>query len=101
MRFIAHAEFPLEPFNTFIKDGSAGRRLQAVLEDCKPEAVYFVEDNGCRTAILVLDLKDASQLPSFAEPWFLQFNANIKFRAAMTPKDLRKAGLEGLGKKWG
>lgn len=101
MRFIVHAEFPLEPMNTYVKDGSAGRRIQAVLEESKPEAVYFFEDNGCRTAMLVLDVKDASQLPKHAEPWFLQFHAKVRCHPAMTPKDLGKAGLEGLGKRWG
>jgi hypothetical protein len=38
--------------------------------------------------------------PTFAEPWFLTFNANVEFRVVMTPDDLKKAGLDEIGKKW-
>jgi len=48
----------------------------------------------------VVNMKDASELPSFAEPFFLTFNANIEFRIAMTPEDLGRANLDALGKKW-
>jgi len=30
----------------------------------------------------------------------LTFNANVEFRIAMTPDDLKKAGLDKLGKQW-
>jgi len=71
-----------------------------ILDDTKPEAVYFTEQNGQRGAILVVNLVDPSQIPAFAEPWFLTFNADVKFQVAMTPEDLQKAGLEELGKKY-
>ena len=34
-------------------------------------------------------MKDASKIPTFAEPWFLTFNADVEFRAVMTPDDLK------------
>jgi hypothetical protein len=37
----------------------------------------------------------------YAEPFFLQFNADVVFHPAMTPEDLKRGGLEALGKKWG
>ena len=48
----------------------------------------------------MVDLPDPSQIPALAEPWFLTFQADVEFRVAMTPDDLKKAGLENLGKKW-
>jgi hypothetical protein len=48
----------------------------------------------------VVDVKTPSDVPALAEPWFLTFNAHVEFRVAMTPEDLAKANLEGLGKTW-
>jgi hypothetical protein len=100
MRMLMHIHLPLEPFNTAVRDGSAGPKMQKIMEAIKPEAVYFSEYNGQRGGILVVDVKDPSQVPVLAEPWFLTFNAEVEFRIAMTPEDLSRAGLEGLGKKW-
>ena len=97
---LMHVQFPLEPFNTFVKDGSAGQKIQKILEAIKPEAVYFTEQNGHRGGTLVVNLKDASEVPMFAEPFFLTFNAHVEFRVAMTPEDLGRANLEAHGKKW-
>jgi hypothetical protein len=45
-------------------------------------------------------MPDPSKIPALAEPWFLTFNADVQFRVAMTPEDLKMAGLEELGKNW-
>ncbi|HLF83772.1 MAG TPA: panthothenate synthetase [Blastocatellia bacterium] len=100
MRVILRATLPLEPFNTAVRNGTAGETLNRILEDAKPEAVYFMEIDGCRTAILVINIERESQIPKYAEPWFLSFNAECRFRIAMTPEDLAQAGLDELGKKW-
>ena len=100
MRVLMHLEFPLEPFNTAVRDGSAGPKMKRILEAIKPEAAYFCENHGRRGGTLVVNLDDPSGIPALAEPWFLTFNAQIEFNVAMTPEDLARAGLETLGKKW-
>ncbi|MGA2027599.1 MAG: panthothenate synthetase [Syntrophobacteraceae bacterium] len=100
MRMLLNVKFPYEQFNKAVKDGSVGQKLGRILEDIKPEAVYFTEQNGLRAAILIIDMADPSKVPFFAEPWRLAFNADVEFRIVMMPEDLRKAGLEELGKKW-
>jgi hypothetical protein len=42
-----------------------------------------------------------SQIPAFAEPWFILFNADVEFHAVMPGDDLTNAGLKALGQKWG
>ena len=94
-------EFPAEPFNSLARSGKVGDLLGSILESIKPEAAYFTEQDGKRGALLVVDLKNPSDVPVFAEPFFLNFHADCRFRVLMSPQDLQKAGLDALGKKWG
>ena len=100
MRMLMHVKFPHEAFNDAVRDGSAGKKLNSILEETKPEAVYFTEYDGERGAIMIVDVKDSSEVPSYSEPWFLLFDADVEFHIVMTPDDLRRAGLDNLGKKW-
>jgi hypothetical protein len=97
---LLHVKFPHEPFNTALKDGTAGAKMRRILDEMKPEAVYFSDYEGRRGAILIVNLDNPSKVPSFAEPWFITFNADCEFHVVMTPEDLAKAGLDELGKKW-
>jgi hypothetical protein len=92
--------FPHQPFNAAVKDGTAGPKMNRILEAIKPEAVYFTEQNGQRSVVVIADLPDASKVPALAEPWFLVFQAAVEFRIIMSPEDLKKGGLDALGKKW-
>ncbi len=100
MRMMLQVNFPHKPFNAAVKDGSAGEKINRILQDAKPEAVYFTEIDGQRCAILIVNVDDPSKIPAFAEPWFLTFEADMRFRPVMTPDDLARADLAGLGKKW-
>jgi hypothetical protein len=100
MRMLMHIQLPHEPFNAAVRNGTAGQKMQRILEAIKPEAAYFSETNGHRGGVLVVNVKDPSDVPVLAEPWFLTFNAEVEFRIAMTPEDLSRANLDALGKKW-
>lgn len=100
MRVLLNVKVPHEPFNTAVKDGTAGSKLKRILDATKPEAVYFTEQNGQRSAVLIVDLPDASKIPALTEPWFLVFQASVEFRLVMTLEDLQRAGLDDLGKRW-
>jgi hypothetical protein len=100
MRMLLNVRIPHEPFNTAVRKGTAGQTIQRILDETKPEAVYFTEQNGTRGAVLVIRVESPSQIPFYAEPWFLSFNADCEFRLAMRPEDLKEAGLDALGKKW-
>lgn len=101
MRILLTVKFPLEPFNSMARAGTAGSTLKAILEDLKPEAAYFYAPEGCRGGTFVLDIDSPSQLPSIAEPFFLKFAAKCEVQIAMSPADLEQAGLEQLAGKWG
>lgn len=91
MRFLFKISFPVEAGNAAAKkDGF--KAVQNILEQQKPEAAYFVAENGKRTGIMIINMQDASELPAIAEPWFLALNAAIEATPAMIPADLQKAG---------
>jgi len=91
---------PHEPFNSLVRSGKAGEILGRIIQTIQPEASYFTEDNGKRSAIFVVDVRDPSYVAKIAEPFFLSFQADCKFRILMSPEDLQRAGLEQLGKDW-
>jgi len=97
---IMAVEFPLEPFNSAVRDGSAGQKMQKILEAIKPEAAYFHDNHGKRGGTLIVNLDNAADIPALAEPWFLTFNAHIELHPVMTPDDLGRSGLDTMGKKW-
>ena len=100
MRMMMLVQCPIEPFNTFVKDGTVGAKMKKILEAIKPEHAWFTERDGKRGGIMIVEVGSASDVPRLAEPWFLTFNAEVEFRIAMTPEDLGRAGLESLGKSW-
>src|SRR2546426_5941780 len=92
MRFLLKVNIPVESGNTAAKAGKLGATIQSIVADLKPEAVYFTDDDGERTAFLFFEMQDASQIPAIAEPWFLAFNARIRIHPVMLPDDLARAG---------
>jgi hypothetical protein len=93
MRMLLQAVIPNEPANAMIRNGTFDATIKKVLADLKPEAAYFIAtDNGERCGIIVFDMKDSSELPRVAEPFFLAFNARVTVKPTMTPQDLAAAG---------
>ena len=100
MRMLINVRMPHDPFNSYVRDGTAGAMIGKILEEVRPEAAYFTEQNGARGAVLIVEVADASAIPALAEPWFLRFKADCEFRICMTAEDLRKAGLDDIGRMW-
>lgn len=92
MRMLLNIRIPNEPFNTLVRDGSVGEVMAKILEEAKPEAVYFTEQHGQRGAVLVVNLDDAAAIPALAEPWFLKFNADCEMRNVARRPDESRVG---------
>ena len=93
MRMLLRVSIPCEAGNAAARNGTLGSTIERIMADLKPEAAYFLaDDNGQRSASIVFDMKDTSQIPSIAEPWFHAFNAQISLRPVMNPQDLGAAG---------
>jgi len=98
---LMQVSIPHQEFNELVRDGSVEQTLSKILDETKPEAVYFTNIDGYRAVIMLVDLADPSRVPALAEPWFLLLDADVQFHVVMTLDDLGKAGLAELGKKWG
>ena len=93
MRMLLRVSLPVEAGNAAAKSGTLGPTIERILADLKPEAAYFfADDDGQRSASIVFDMRDASQIPAIAEPWFLAFSAKVSLRPIMNPQDLATAG---------
>ncbi len=96
MRVMARISIPVETGNQAIRDGSLGAVMQHAAERWKPEGMYFTTFDGRRTAFMVFDLPDASDIPPFAEPFFTALNAEVELAPVMNGVDLQ-SGLAQLG----
>ena len=101
MRMMVDFENPVEPFNTLVKNGTAGRTIEKVLAEIKPEAVYFCARNGKRGGTLIVDLPDASWIPKIAEHLFLAFEAKVWTISARATRNGSIAHASLIWLAWG
>ena len=92
---------PNEPFNSLVKKGTVGKILEKILGELKPEAAYFTLEGGERSALMVVNINKPGDYVKYAEPFFLQFDAEIKYDIVMSPEELKNSGIEEIGKKYG
>ena len=85
----------IEAGNEAIRNGSVQQLLQKTLDQLKPEAVYFVDENGYRSFIAVFDMADPSDLVTISEPIYQAIKARISISPCMNLEDLQK-GLSRL-----
>jgi hypothetical protein len=95
MRVLLKAELDTEKANDVIRSGKMPELMKEALDQIKPEAAYFTVADGARTAFLVIDMEDSSQMPVIGESFFLQFGAKLDFTPVMNAEDLQ-TGLSHL-----
>ena len=96
MRMMMKVQIDTQAGSKAIADGSLAQVMQETMSRLRPEAAYFGPEDGVRTAFIIFDLQDTSELPSISEPLFNKFNANILLFPVMNQEDLQK-GLQQLG----
>jgi len=100
MRMLLKVTLPVEAANNAVKSGTMPKLMEQFMADLKPEASYFLPENGKRTMFIFFDLKDPSQIPEIVEPLFMELNAAVELTPAMSADDLRK-GLQAAHAKYG
>jgi hypothetical protein len=94
MRVMAKITIPVESGSRAVKDGSIGGLIQSAAERWKPEAMYFGTFDGHRTAFMVFDMPDSSDMVPFGEPFFMALDADVEVVPVMNADDLQ----QGFGK---
>jgi hypothetical protein len=103
MRVLLKASWDTAAGNALVQAGKLGTTVESILNDLQPEVAYFLAEKGKRTAHLILNMEDASQLPAMAEPFFLATGAEIEVTPVMFAEDLQEAApaIEAAAKKYG
>ena len=86
--------------DALIKEWRIGETMASILQELQPEAAYFTAVEGTRGGYLVVNMEDASQMPTLTEPLFLELGATIQIQPVMTPEDLQGAAGRHCS-KWG
>jgi len=90
MRMMMKVKMDTEAGSRGMEDGSLPKLLGETMERLQPEAAYFGPDGGVRTAFMVFDLKDPSEIPSISEPLFSGVKATIEMFPVMNQEDLQE-----------
>ena len=97
MRMLMQISIPVDAGNKAARTGAFGEPFKKIVDAMKPEAAYFIATaTGERGGFIVFEMKDTSQIPAMAEPFFLAYNARVKFFPVMNAEDLANAapGIE-------
>ena len=95
MRMMMKVKMDTEAGSRAIEDGSMPKLLEETMRRLQPEAAYFGPEGGIRTAFIVFDLKEPSDLPPISEPLFRQLKAKIEMFPVMNQDDVQK-GLKQI-----
>ena len=95
MRMMMKVTMDTEAGSRGIADGSLPRLMQEMMERLQPEAAYFGPEGGNRTAFIVFDLENPSQLPALTEPLFSKMKARVEMFPVMNREDLMR-GLQEI-----
>lgn len=96
MRTLLKVVMEVTASNAAIKNRRLPEIIKTTVDKLKPEACFFMASEGCRTGFFVFDLKDPSEIPGIAEPFFMELNAKLEFQPVMDLEDLKK-GLAAIG----
>jgi hypothetical protein len=95
VRMMMKVQMDTQAASQAVADGSLPQLMQDMMGRLKPESAYFGPEDGVRTAFIVFDLQDPSQLPSLTEPFFSKLKATVRMFPVMDREDLQK-GLQEI-----
>ncbi len=97
MRMLLKAHMDTQKVNQANREGTLPEILRQVMDELQPEAAYFYPEDGRRTALIVFDMQDPSQIPPTLEPFFQTGEASVHLTPVMNREDLRSGLEKALG----
>jgi len=93
MKFLLRLHMPTESGNKMLQDPNFPKKLESVLNQVKPEAVYFAPIEGERGIYMIVNLPSADMIAGIAEPLWTTFNCKLDLTPVMELSDLQ-TGLQ-------
>lgn len=75
--------------NEMVKDPNFIKNMEEYIKNTNAESAYFAPYEGDRTAIFVIDVTSAEQVPKICEPLFM-LGGKVYCNLLMTIDDLKK-----------
>lgn len=88
MRVMIRCHLDREAGNLAMADGSLPQVLGQVFGLIRPEAAYFLTENGQRSFYAFADLASPELIPQVAEPLFQRLGGSVEFLPVMTQDEL-------------
>lgn len=93
MRMMLKSHLDVDAANLAIADGSIGPTFEKLFGYCRPEATYFMVEQGRRTIYAIFEMASPNQIPVIAETLFQSFGADVSIQPVMVGAEL-EAGLK-------
>ncbi len=91
IRMMLKVQIPTEAGNEAIANGTMGQIFQDLIDKIKPEAAYFSQEDGYRTAYFVYMLDSSMAFAEIHEPLMQGLGARVYDQPAETWEDLQGA----------
>jgi hypothetical protein len=93
MRVMIKFRFPTVSGTDALRSGKIEKLLPQIMEDLKPEAMYFYPENGLRSGHLVVNMDSSTQVLEYAERLWIGLGGEVEMTPVMAPEDI----MAGLG----
>ncbi|HUS63858.1 MAG TPA: DUF3303 family protein [Kofleriaceae bacterium] len=98
MRFLIRATLPSASANEALKSGAVPELLGNFVKTYKPESAWFTMRDGERTCYFVVDVNDATDMPSINEPFWHVAGAKMEWTPVMSFDELQAGLKKHLGR---
>jgi hypothetical protein len=89
MRFLMRIEMPTEAENPEVAESGFNDKMRALLLKVNAKSASFGVVDGRRVDEIIVDVKDATELPGIAEPFFRWLKVKAEFLPELTKEEAR------------